>query len=197
MTWGCVQSRLGFWLRGVLRSLTSLLLDLFFVAIATAAAVIVRDNFEIVDGRIISIAPHFFITLGVAAFVLPTFGVNRSLWQFTGLKDYLRIVAATILIVGCAVAFGFLVNRLDGVARALPILQGLLIVSFLVSARVIARALHGRRVRTVAAPTGAADTVLVIGLNKLTELYLLCLAEFDSGHVKVAGLLDEGGRVGL
>ncbi len=180
-----------------MRSLTSLLVDLLFVALATAAAVFVRDNFEIVPGRIGSIAPHFSITLGVAAFVLPMFGISRSLWRFTGMRDYLRIVAATILIVTIAVAIGFLVNRLDGVARALPLIQGVLIVSFLVGARVLTRSLHGRRIRPLPAPADAAETVLIIGLNKLTELYLLCLAEFDPGHTRVAGLLDQRGRVGL
>jgi lipopolysaccharide/colanic/teichoic acid biosynthesis glycosyltransferase len=41
------------------------------------------------------------------------------------------------------------------------------------------------------------ETVLVIGLNKLAELYLQCLAEFDSGRVRIAGFLGEEGRVGL
>lgn len=180
-----------------MRSLASLLLDLLLVAAATALAVLARDNFDIVDGRFVSVAPHILITLGVAAIVLPLFGISRSLWRFTGMRDYLRIAAGTLLIVVGAVSIGFLVNRLDGVARALPLVQGVLIVFFLVGARVLTRALHIRRVRPRPAPSPSADTVLVIGLNKLTELYLLYLAEFDAGHVTVAGLLDEGGRVGL
>ena len=41
------------------------------------------------------------------------------------------------------------------------------------------------------------ETVLVIGLNALAELYLQCVAELDTGRVRIAGLLGEGGRVGL
>jgi lipopolysaccharide/colanic/teichoic acid biosynthesis glycosyltransferase len=41
------------------------------------------------------------------------------------------------------------------------------------------------------------ETVLVIGLNKLAELYLQCLAELDTDRVMIAGLLGEGARVGL
>jgi lipopolysaccharide/colanic/teichoic acid biosynthesis glycosyltransferase len=182
---------------GGMHSLKSLLLDLFLVAIATTAAVVVRDNFEIVEGRLISVVPYLAMTLAVAGFVLPTFGISRSLWKFTSMRDYLRVVAATITLVASAVAIGFLLNRLDGVARSLPILQGLLIVSFLVGARVLTRASHGRRVRSAPPPSDGVETVLVIGLNKMTELYLHCLAEFDSGRVRIAGLLGEGGQVGI
>jgi lipopolysaccharide/colanic/teichoic acid biosynthesis glycosyltransferase len=178
-------------------SLRSLLFDLFLVALATTAAAVTRDNFEIVPARLISLVPYLVITLSVAGLVLPTFGINRSPWRFTSMKDGLRIIGATVTIMLSSVAVGFLVNRLDGVARALPVIQGLLIISFLVGVRVLARASHDRRVRSAPAPTDGVETVLVIGLNKLAELYLQCLAELDTDRVMIAGLLGEGARVGL
>src|SRR5271169_2659368 len=179
-------------------SLRSLLVDLFLVALATVAAAITRDNFEIIAPRLIVLAPYLLITLSVAGFVLPAFGVSRSLWQFTSMRDGLRIVAVTIMIVLGVVAIGFVVNRLNGVARALPIIQGLLIVSFLVGARVVTRLSHDRCVRSSPAHhSDGVQTVLVIGLNKLAELYLQCLAELDTGRVRIAGLLGEESRVGF
>ena len=178
--------------------LRSLLVDLFLVAFATVAAAVTRDNFEIVAPKLIALVPYLVVTVSVAGFVLPVFGVSRSLWQFTSMRDGLRIVAATVIVVLGAVAIGFIVNRLDDVARALPIIQGLLIVSFLVGARVLTRLSHDRRVRSAPAHhSDGVETVLVIGLNKLAELYLQCLAELDTGRVRIAGLLGEGGRVGL
>ena len=178
--------------------LKSLLVDLFLVALATVAAAVTRDNFEIIAPRLLALVPYLAITLSVAGFVLPAFGVSRSLWQFTSMRDGLRIVGATVMIVLGAITVGFVVNRLDGIARALPIIQGLLIVSFLVGARVLTCVSHNRRFRSAAThQSDGAETVLVIGLNKLAELYLQCLAEFDTGRVRIAGLLGEGSRVGL
>ena len=177
-------------------SLKSLVFDLFLVALASIAAAITRDNFEIVDARLIALVPYLFITLTVAGVVLPALGIDRSAWQFTSLRDCLRIAAATVVIVLIAVAFDFLVNRLDGVARALPLIQALLIVLFLVSARILKRASHDRRVRPAPAPSDRIETVLVIGLNGLAEFYLQCIAEFHSSNVRIAGVLGEGGRVG-
>jgi hypothetical protein len=76
--------------------------------------------------------------------------------------------------------------------------SGLPIVSLLVGARVLARASHERRVRPAPAHNSdGVETVLVIGLNKLAELYLQCLAELDTGRMRIAGLLGERRRVGL
>lgn len=179
-------------------SLRSLVVDLILVAFATVAALVVRDNFVIAAPRFIVLVPYLLFTLGIAAVALPIFRVNRSLWQFASMRDGLRIVAATLIVVVSAVTIGFIVNRLEDVPRGLPVIQGLLIVSFLVGARVLARVSHDRRVRSAPAPhSDGVETVLVIGLNKLAELYLQCLAELDSGRIRIAGLLGEGGRIGL
>src|SRR5262249_23196571 len=121
-------------------SLKSLLFDLLLVALATIAAAITRENFEIVTEKLIAILPYLVITVSSARIVLPTLGIPRSAWQFTSMRDCLRIAAATVVIVLSAVAIGFLVNRLDGIARALPLIQTLLIISFLVGARILRRA---------------------------------------------------------
>ena len=176
-------------------ALKSLLLDLCLVALATLAASVTRENFEIIDAKLIALLPYLAITLSAAGFVLPTLGIHRSAWQFTSMRDCLRIATAAAVIVLSAVAIGFLVNRLDGVARSLPLVQALLIISFLVGARMLKRASHDRRVRSTPLRSDRTETILVIGLNKLAEFYLQCIAEFHS-HVKIAGILGQGGRVG-
>src|SRR5262249_9683266 len=83
-----------------------------------------------------------------------------------------------------------------GIARALPLIQALLIISFLIGVRLLKRASHDRRVRPAPAPSDRIETVVVIGLNKLAEFYLQCVAEFHSSHVRIAGVLGEGGQIG-
>jgi len=177
-------------------SLKSLAFDLFLVALATIAAAITRDNFEIIYPRLITVVPYLVITVTVAGVVLPALGIHRSAWQFTSLRDCSRITSATAIVVLGAVAIDFLVSRLDGVARALPLMQALLMISFLVGARIFKRASYDRRVRSAPPPSNRTETILVVGFNKLAEFYLQCIAEFHSSHVRIAGVLGEGGRVG-
>jgi lipopolysaccharide/colanic/teichoic acid biosynthesis glycosyltransferase len=181
---------------GGMSALKWLAFDLVLVALATIAASITRENFEIVDVKLIALLPYLVITLAAACLVLPALGIHRSSWQFTSMRDCLRIVGATVVVVLSAVAIGFLVNRLDNIARALPLIQALLIISFLIGARILKRASRDRRLRSVSTPSGCRETVLLIGLNKLAEFYLQCIAEFHSSHVRVAGVLGEGGRAG-
>jgi lipopolysaccharide/colanic/teichoic acid biosynthesis glycosyltransferase len=177
-------------------SLKSLVFDLFLVALATIGASFTRENFEIVDAKLIALVPYLAITVSGAGVILPALGIHRCAWRFTSLRDCLRVATATFVVVLSAVAIGFLVNRLDGIARSLPLIQALLIILFLVGARILQRASHDRRVRAAPPPSNCVETVLVIGLNKLAEFYLQCIAEFHSGHVRIAGVLAIGGRVG-
>jgi lipopolysaccharide/colanic/teichoic acid biosynthesis glycosyltransferase len=112
------------------------------------------------------------------------------------MADYLSALGAAVLIVASAVGLGFLFNRLDGVARSLPIIQAHLIVFGLVGVRVAARLRHsgrgkgrGKAATLAPASSGAPENILVVGVNVITELYLRSVAEFSGGRVRVMGLL--------
>ncbi|MDQ6703597.1 MAG: sugar transferase [Pseudomonadota bacterium] len=110
----------------------------------------------------------------------------------------MRILAATAAIVVGAVALGFGFNCMDGTARALPILQGLLILFFLVGVRILARLCYAARERScqLKAPKEVSDcvTVLVIGLGGLADLYLRSVAQFAPARVRIVGLLGGNDR---
>ena len=122
---------------------TSLLIDLCLIAFATLSALVLRENFDVTLEKLQSLLPYLGATLLIAAPVLSAFGLDRSIWHLTTMTDYVRVLAAALVTVLVAVALGFGVNRLDGVARSLPVLQAVLIVCTLVGARVLARVCKG------------------------------------------------------
>lgn len=176
-----------------MRRLDLLLIDLVLVAAATVGALILRDNFYTSAAKLVALGPYLLLSVGVAALAFSALGLSRSVWRFSSLADYLVIAVGAVVTVAGAVALGFGLNRLEGVPRALPILQVLMIVSALVGVRVLSRAWHARRARpgrlAAEIQTPCKDTVLVIGLNRLTALYLRSVAEFAPGRVRIAGLL--------
>jgi lipopolysaccharide/colanic/teichoic acid biosynthesis glycosyltransferase len=180
-----------------MRSAKLFLLDLCLIATATVAAMILRDNCELVQDRFVARLPYLLVTAALTVAVCPLLGISRSVWRFAAMKDYLRIAVAAVVIVVGAVAGGFVLNRLDGIARSLPILQGLLIVFLLVGVRIIARSLPTRPIQSPMPARQGCEAALVVGLSKLTELYVACLAEFAPHHVRVAGILGDAERVGL
>ena len=180
------------------RSQRPLIVDLSIVGLASIAALALRENFSIDAGQWWAFVPYLCITLAVAGPVLVVFQLNRSIWRFSGLADYVRAVGATVLIVAAAVAIGFIVSRLDGVARSLPILQGMVMAVGLVGARVFMRVLHDRRRRSdrtdVVSLPSASDTVLVLGWGSVTELFLRSVGELGNGAVQIAGILSPNPR---
>lgn len=182
-----------------MRALPLLLFDLVLVAVATVLAFLLRDNFNFDTENFAALLPYLALTVIVAAGALAALQVNRTLWRFTSLGDYLRIGVAAVIIVTGALAVGFLMNRLEGVARSLPILQGLLITFFLVSARVLARIRHNQTAwpRSPVGRGAKRTTVLVVGINKLSELYLQYTAQQRINCVSVAGLVGDTEHVGL
>lgn len=181
-----------------MRSARLLLSDLALVAIASVVALWLRDNFELAPERLLVFAPHLLITVMVATIALPLFGIHRAVRQFTSLADCLRIMAACGATVVGSLVIGFLVTRLDAIARSLPILQWLLMIAFLIGVRIAARLHHRQtsRVRSHNASMSGCETALIVGVNKLTELYLQSVEQFARDRVKVAGLLDKPGMVG-
>ncbi len=181
-----------------MRHLFSFLGDLALVALATIVALLLRENFEYNAERFEAFVPYFAATIAAACFALPAFGTSRLVWRYSSIADYLRVLWATVVIVGLAVLLGFGHNRLYGIARSLPVLQGLLILFFVVGARVLFRLYHSSRVRpaqlTRASLTYSSETVLIVGLTRLTELYLRSVAELAGDRVQIAGLLGRHDR---
>jgi lipopolysaccharide/colanic/teichoic acid biosynthesis glycosyltransferase len=176
--------------------------DLSLIGLATLGAQLLRDSFATGPEQLFALLPYLGLSLAVAIPALAAFKLNRSIWRLSGMADYLRVLGAAVAIVVSAVGLGFLVNRLEGVARSLPIIQAYLILFGLVGVRVAARLIHAGRGRAMVPADASAEgpeNILVVGINAMTELYLRSVAELSGGRIQVMGLLasqaDEAGRV--
>lgn len=179
-----------------MRRILILFVDLALVALGTVLALWLRDDLVLSIERLALAGPYLLFTLAAAVVVLPLFGVDRGIWRYSALQTYLRIALSALVIVIGAVALTFGYNRLDGIPRSLPILQGLVLISLLVGSRVlrrVQRSMIAARPATTQMPliNGGAETVLVVGLTRLAELYLRSVAEFAPKRIRVAGLLGK------
>jgi len=180
---------------GDLRRLALIFVDLFFVALATVLAVLLRGSFETISDSLEISTPYILISVGCAFFVFLAAGLDRTPWRYSSVADHLQVIVLTVLAILLSLVITFALNRLESVARSLPVVQGALIVSVLVSLRNAARFWHARRTRlesnNVINDGQLRETVLIVGVNALTELFLLCVKEFASERVQVAGILSE------
>ncbi len=170
------------------------------MAVSTVLALLLRDNLVFSPEKFRDLLPYLGISVLAAAAVLPSVGATRTVWRWSSGPDYYAIAASAPLIVLSAIAVGFWFNRLDGVARSLPVIQALLIVFLMSGVRLVQTLRHSARhdVRTAranmitaSAPIDHPDTVLIVGLNRIAELYLRSVDEFGRGRVRIAGLLGQ------
>jgi lipopolysaccharide/colanic/teichoic acid biosynthesis glycosyltransferase len=183
------------------RRFQALLIDLALIASASVAAFVIRDNFIPTAARFWTSLPYVALTLAAAIVIIPLFRLNRSVWRFSSLVDYLFVVGASATIVFAAVMLSFAINRLDGVPRSVPVIQVLLITALLVGARVFMRLRHANRparIKQFATATEPLDlaqpSIVIVGLNRLAELYLQSAEELNPGRLRVAGLVGHDGR---
>jgi lipopolysaccharide/colanic/teichoic acid biosynthesis glycosyltransferase len=175
-----------------LRRLALISIDLFFVALATIIAVMLRGYFDSVSESLVALMPYSFISLGCASVIFLLGGLDRTPWRYSSVADHLQVIVLTILTILLALVLTFALNRLQPVARSLPVLQGGLIVSVLIAARSAARFWYTRRIHSNGrANEQPHETVLVVGVNALTELFLLSATEFASQQLHVAGVIAE------
>jgi lipopolysaccharide/colanic/teichoic acid biosynthesis glycosyltransferase len=182
-----------------MRKFVSFIIDFFLVAIATAVAFALRENFDFSWAKMSAFATYFGFTLATAAVVIPLLGLNRSVWRYSSMTDYLYLLAASVLITFGAVAASFVATRMDGVARSIPILQPVLILVFLAGARVFMRLRHAGRQKSVKQLSQEVQdlhrpSVVILGMTRLTELYLQSAHELNPGQVQVAGLIGRDER---
>ena len=182
------------WRGGDLRRLALISVDLLFVAFATIVAVMLRGYFESVSGSLIVLMPYSLISFGCFFVIFFVGGLDRTPWRYSSVADHLQVIVLTILALLLALVLTFALNRLQPVARSLPVLQGGLIVSILIVARSIARYWHLKQIHTNGngrANSQPHETVLVVGMNTVAELFLLSVKEFAAQRIQVAGVLAE------
>lgn len=184
-----------------MRRLVLLALDLSLVVLATLFSLVLRENFDVSASRFLDFLPYLAATLASAAVFSLGFGLNRTIWRYASRPDYLRVLAASVAVVFGAVTLTFAYDRLDGVARSLPVLQLLACQAFLIGARILHKMTHDARQhrKASAAFLQLVDkepeaTILIVGISKLTETYLQAIAELAPGCIKIAGLLGQTDR---
>ena len=171
-----------------------LFLDLLLIACATIFAVLLRDNLELRDPDLQAILPYLVVTLLSGAVVFSIAGVSSSVWRSSAQNDYLRLVVASVATVLISLAISFSITRLEGIARAVPVLQLMTMIFLLMAARLLIRLRHHHRFRPsqlVREPLASNQTtVLVFGTTRITELYLRSVAEFERDEISIAGLIS-------
>ncbi|MEF2072033.1 sugar transferase [Consotaella aegiceratis] len=130
-----------------------------------------------------------------AALVWPFLGVSRVPWQYFTVSDTFRLLTAVAATVLVALFAMFTINRSADIARSVPVLQLIATFALLLAVRMGVR--HLMSVKAEGRPwstTNRRQHVIVVGLNRLAEIYIACVDALYSEQASVVAILDDNPR---
>lgn len=174
--------------------------DLFVALVSLPLALLLRlgdvAGDEPVWAMLVWMAPVYVAIFAATALALR---VHRSMWRYASIGDLFRLAAVVAISVLALVFLVFLVNRLEGVPRTLPFIQGAVLFLALGGSRVTYRFLREGRfegLRRVHRP-GAAIPALIVGSGPAVAATIRLLRQDLRGQYEPAGVLlsdPTGGR---
>jgi UDP-GlcNAc:undecaprenyl-phosphate GlcNAc-1-phosphate transferase len=167
------------------RQMAMVLGDLVLIVVAYYSAYLLRFEDQFEDYRSVfvqTISP--VIVLQIAA--LAVCGAYRGLWRYTSVPDLLRLLQGITLGAVATVAYFALVSRLEGLSRAVFILNWLLLILLICGSRLSFRMLEALR-----RPTGDVRRVLVYGAGDGGDLTLREFRNNPTLRRQAVGFLDD------
>ena len=170
------------------------LFDLVLAAAAPVAALYLRNAQILNPFAADQVLAYVGISFVAALFGFAAFRVHRSIPGYFSVHDVLALAKAVLVaeLVICAVMFG--VTRLDGVPRSVPVIHALILGGGLFIERMLAHLADKNRKLARRPPRLAAEHIILIGLNDLSDLFLKLIEAVGTQRRSVVGLLDEDPR---
>ncbi len=173
------------------------------VLLATLCAIVLRTDLNLPSPDFVRYIPYLGTTAAIAFTAIAVSGIDRGFWRFASLHDVITVICVAAIIAISTPTIIFAYNRLEGIARTIPIIQLLLIAVFLLTPQLVARYMSRvkRRAQLFDPPPvddPATQTALIVGITVMAELYLTSLAEVDDRTLRVVGVVgtraDDVGR---
>ncbi len=136
----------------------------------------------------------------ISSFIFFTFKLYNNLWGYASLKDLSAISKSVTISILLFFIILFFINRLENIPRSLFIINWLLLLFLLGGPRFIYRYVRERK-NWLNELLGHIDhnkiSVLLIGLNNNTELFIREIARAKNSNYKIVGIIDDNlSRVG-
>jgi lipopolysaccharide/colanic/teichoic acid biosynthesis glycosyltransferase len=138
-------------------------------------------------------AAAFYCAISLVASLIAflIFRTREGMTHLFSVHDALEVAKAVLVseFVTCLVLFS--VTRLEGIPRSTPLIHALLLSAGLVMARAFVRMIHSERDVPAAMSEAAAEHIIMIGLSRLTALYIGFLRAYAPERFRIIAVLDD------
>ena len=127
-------------------------------------------------------------------FSLITFSAFRThdgMTRYFSVHDAVDVTKAVAMATFLTYVAVFTLTRLDGVPRSIPIIHALILLTGLIGARISSRLLEAKRSTNNPRTDLAAQHVLLIGLTRLSQMYIKLIRAYSRGIHRIMAVLDD------
>ncbi|MGE5515490.1 MAG: polysaccharide biosynthesis protein [Bacteroidota bacterium] len=177
------------------RANVAFLHDVAWAAVSLSIALWLRAGDLTPYDSFLMVATPVFTVL--AAVIFHTTGLYRGVWRYASINDLIAISKATLLSIAVSVPVLFLVTRLDGIPRSLPLLQALVLLATLGGPRFLYRILKDRHQQKRHRANGRQVSVVLVGADDPADMFIRHCASNPAAGYSVVGIIGrDSGRVG-
>ncbi len=177
------------------RANVAFLHDVAWAALSLSIALWLRAGDLTPYASFLAVATPVFTAL--AAVIFHATGLYRGVWRYASIRDLIAISKATALSISISIPVLFVITRLDGVPRSLPLLQALVLLASLGGPRFLYRILKDHRQQARHRADGRQVPVLLVGADDPADTFIRHCARNPGAGYHVVGIVGkDGGRVG-
>ena len=121
--------------------------------------------------------------------------MSAALTRFFSWSDAIDVIRAAAVSAALSAAIAFVIFRLDGLPRSLPLIHAMVLVIALGAGRGLSRLKSARRAEAGHAAGLARDHVLLVGATRLAWLYARLVDELPGSSRRIVGVVDERARL--
>lgn len=128
------------------------------------------------------------LPLQLTTFIL--FGLYRGVWRFASLPDLIRIIKAAVVGTAASILILFLLTRLQGIPRSVPIIYTILLILLISGSRFIYRWSKDHHLSL-----SAGKRVLIVGAGKAGEMLARDLLRNANQDYQLIAFADDNPRL--
>lgn len=165
--------------------------DVFMLPVAWLLAYWLRFNLDTVPADMLSSAvSYLWLIIPLQTVFFLQFGLYRGVWRFASVPDLIRIIKSVAFGLIAVMACLFVIYRLEGVPRSVPVLYGGILIMLLSGPRLMYRWLKDHQFTF-----GSGQRVLIVGAGKAGEILVRDLLQ-DDAYQPIAFVDDKLRRIG-
>ncbi len=165
--------------------------DIILAAASPLLALYIRDAYILSPEGAVTVALYCSISLVFSLVGFLAFRLSDRTSYYFSVHDVMSVVQAVVIseLMTSVVLFTF--TRLQGVPRSTPLIHALILTAGLISVRALTSISEEEGKTSGRGSHVAIENILMIGVTRLSHIYIELLAACSRGQRRVIGVLDE------